>query len=167
MNDLCKTMLLIRIILVLNTVPRHGVSEEKKEGLVIREVAGPYYQLLAHAKIVITLMSKGTKGEIVSSNAEGGLHSRFFLGAPSCCLRPCMFEFFGAVNFPLPGADQVMYELQWSMHPRIIQVDRSTLPNRETDGWTDGWSFPEPDCNKLREDPCDKRTDKPRYGRTD
>ena len=56
MNDLCKTMLLIRIILVLNTVPRHGVSEEKKEGLVIREVAGPYYQLLAHAKIVITLM---------------------------------------------------------------------------------------------------------------
>ena len=40
----------------LEAIPRHGVSEEKKEGLVIREVAGPYYQLLAYAKIVITLI---------------------------------------------------------------------------------------------------------------
>ena len=30
------------------------------EGLFIRGVGGPYYQLLALAKIVITLISKGT-----------------------------------------------------------------------------------------------------------
>ena len=51
-----------RILLVLNLVLTHRVREEKWEWLIIRGVGGPCYQLLAHAKIVITPISRGTSG---------------------------------------------------------------------------------------------------------
>ena len=56
--------------------------------MVIRGVGGSCYQLLARAKIVTTLISRGTEGESVSCNEQGGPTVAFFSGPRAAVYGP-------------------------------------------------------------------------------